>query len=776
MNYIKKYLKTAFLTMKYVNEKLNMLFFPQQMGRRTSSIAHRQPFQQQQQQQQHLFSTGNRLASSRSEISLSESSNCSTLAVAAAAISATGKAALQPWQVSLAGSTGLMRPVIGGVQEQVMPLSPPLTPLPPLKAKLSHLPAVYSPASNFQTLFFNPNPLQHNYDNFESLKPYEVLERIQKLLFLKKQAEIQAFLMQQDSKWKEGCGLKEDMASSEGANLPDGSLIFPKFSVDERHLENISVRSDSREDEKKTDNDDKDNSLKSHLQIAMVKMLLADASSRQRDSSFLTVSSPETWTNTEESSKSEHLSYDKSPKENNFITRRDSCETPTMEKVNHSSSKDLAEGSEDWRTDEISHDESFGSEPELNETSVSFGANPSQQDTSFHGHGQTHDEKKVRVRTLISEEQLSILKTYYAFNPRPKREELENIASKIGHPFKVVKVWFQNSRARDRREGKPMYPTYSSVKGDEPSCSAILPTPALPLFTTSNFLSSDQSTPHQGSPSSLFSPVPSFVPQISPVLAAALAAGLIPRSQSTVDEDKHKSNIPSFPVSDQETLPLDLSHKGSSPSASPTSMINDESPSKEDLFIANSSRSRTMFADTISSCFANFESAEKSRNVSPVNKDDQETDEGEFSCSKCDKSFHKKSNLSRHKMEHSGKTGRSQKTQKLMINLTLDVRPYPCTICEKAFKHKHHLTEHMRLHTGERPFQCDRCLKSFSHSGSFSQHRNHRYSSCRPPSTTDQSQQCSQTQHKTVKTEHFKNDNFESLNGAPNEDSKVGEN
>ena len=66
------------------------------------------------------------------------------------------------------------------------------------------------------------------------------------------------------------------------------------------------------------------------------------------------------------------------------------------------------------------------------------------------------DERKVRVRTLISDEQLSILKTFYNHNPRPKREELERISSKIGHPFKVVKVWFQNSRARDRREGKPV--------------------------------------------------------------------------------------------------------------------------------------------------------------------------------------------------------------------------------------------------------------------------------------------------------------------------------
>ena len=74
-------------------------------------------------------------------------------------------------------------------------------------------------------------------------------------------------------------------------------------------------------------------------------------------------------------------------------------------------------------------------------------------------------ERKVRVRTLISDEQLVILRTFYMINPRPKREELEKVAAKIGHPFKVVKVWFQNSRARDRREGKPLVNQPNSLAG-----------------------------------------------------------------------------------------------------------------------------------------------------------------------------------------------------------------------------------------------------------------------------------------------------------------------
>ncbi len=75
---------------------------------------------------------------------------------------------------------------------------------------------------------------------------------------------------------------------------------------------------------------------------------------------------------------------------------------------------------------------------------------------SLNSSNNSGDERKVRVRTLISDEQLAILKSHYMKNARPKREELERISAQIGHPFKVVKVWFQNSRARDRREGKPV--------------------------------------------------------------------------------------------------------------------------------------------------------------------------------------------------------------------------------------------------------------------------------------------------------------------------------
>lgn len=73
------------------------------------------------------------------------------------------------------------------------------------------------------------------------------------------------------------------------------------------------------------------------------------------------------------------------------------------------------------------------------------------------------DGRKVRVRSLIADEQLAILKQHYLINPRPKREELAKIADKIGFPVRVVQVWFQNTRARDRREGRLVQVPYLPI-------------------------------------------------------------------------------------------------------------------------------------------------------------------------------------------------------------------------------------------------------------------------------------------------------------------------
>lgn len=59
-----------------------------------------------------------------------------------------------------------------------------------------------------------------------------------------------------------------------------------------------------------------------------------------------------------------------------------------------------------------------------------------------------------RVRSMITGEQQQILKAFYQLNPRPTGSDLERLALQVAFPKRVVQVWFQNMRARDRRKGR----------------------------------------------------------------------------------------------------------------------------------------------------------------------------------------------------------------------------------------------------------------------------------------------------------------------------------
>lgn len=65
----------------------------------------------------------------------------------------------------------------------------------------------------------------------------------------------------------------------------------------------------------------------------------------------------------------------------------------------------------------------------------------------------SESERKVRVRTAISEDQQTILKQRYAINARPSREDFRIIAEQLRLDPRVVQVWFQNNRSRERKLG-----------------------------------------------------------------------------------------------------------------------------------------------------------------------------------------------------------------------------------------------------------------------------------------------------------------------------------
>ena len=173
--------------------------------------------------------------------------------------------------------------------------------------------------------------------------------------------------------------------------------------------------------------------------------------------------------------------------------------------------------------------------------------------------GQAPDDRKVRVRTLISEEQSMVLKTHYQINPRPKREELDAIARKIGHPFKVVKVWFQNARARDRREGKNL----PHLPGFPPTHA-----PAHPPFLNNNFQLG--SLPRLPLPFLRPGGIPEHFSKLNSLFPFSNLQNFC-RDESKSPESIKSDNIDDeMEEEDEEETPLDLSNKGSTPGASPS--------------------------------------------------------------------------------------------------------------------------------------------------------------------------------------------------------------
>ncbi|CAH4032258.1 unnamed protein product [Pieris brassicae] len=66
--------------------------------------------------------------------------------------------------------------------------------------------------------------------------------------------------------------------------------------------------------------------------------------------------------------------------------------------------------------------------------------------------GGAADGKPTRVRTVLNEKQLHTLRTCYAANPRPDALMKEQLVEMTGLSPRVIRVWFQNKRCKDKKK------------------------------------------------------------------------------------------------------------------------------------------------------------------------------------------------------------------------------------------------------------------------------------------------------------------------------------
>ncbi|XP_046602965.1 zinc finger E-box-binding homeobox protein zag-1 isoform X1 [Neodiprion virginianus] len=264
--------------------------------------------------------------------------------------------------------------------------------------------------------------------------------------------------------------------------------------------------------------------------------------------------------------------------------------------------------------------------------------------------------RRVRARSLIDDEQLAVLKGYYAINPRPKKEEITMIANYINFSTRVVQVWFQNSRARDRRESKmpellPLFNAGSQTTAEQPldlSKKDVL------TITAVNDITGDSSSKYSN------------------------------KSNSTVTEDIPVTPTPD--VDDVDDAPL---------------VIDEETTDSIDM----KNQSTTVDIISKNQCQTPIKNENDSAIQAEVSASGETEQEGLYFCDQCDKTFSKHSSLARHKYEHSGqrpyKCEECPKAFKHKHHLTEHKRlhsgekPFQCKKCLKRFSHSGSYSQHM---------------------------------------------------------------------------------
>ncbi|XP_061825326.1 insulin gene enhancer protein isl-2a [Nerophis lumbriciformis] len=92
-------------------------------------------------------------------------------------------------------------------------------------------------------------------------------------------------------------------------------------------------------------------------------------------------------------------------------------------------------------------------------------------------HVHKSSEKTTRVRTVLNEKQLHTLRTCYNANPRPDALMKEQLVEMTGLSPRVIRVWFQNKRCKDKKRSILMKQLQLQQHDDKTNLQGLTGTP-----------------------------------------------------------------------------------------------------------------------------------------------------------------------------------------------------------------------------------------------------------------------------------------------------------